>query len=79
MITDADIKKMKQVFATKDDLKDMKDQILDGVDGKLAKQKEEIIESVGDYITDTIVPILDKHDKRLTRVERKLNLPPLAN
>ncbi len=70
MITDADIKKMKRVFATKDDLKDLKEDILDGVDGKLAKQKEEIVESVAEYIADTIVPVFDKHDKRLTHLGR---------
>jgi molecular chaperone GrpE (heat shock protein) len=93
MITDADIKKLSKVFATKDDLKDQKEQILDAVDGKLAiqkqeileemdtklaKQKEEIIESVSEYIADAIVPVLDGHDKRISRVEKKLNLPPIA-
>lgn len=74
MITDNDVKKLANVFATKndlvamearqdkkcatkDDLKDMKDMLLDDIDGKLKKQKEEIVEAVGEYITDTVVPM----------------------
>ena len=47
-------KRMDKKFASKDDLiialKDQKEQILDAVDGKLAKQKEEIVREVGEFI-----------------------------
>ncbi|MEK7593071.1 MAG: hypothetical protein AAB508_06875 [Patescibacteria group bacterium] len=76
-------KRMDKKFASKDDLiialKDQKEQILDAVDGKLAKQKEEIVREVGEFIADTVVPIFDKHDRRLTRVEKKLDLPFFAD
>ncbi|MEK7592986.1 MAG: hypothetical protein AAB508_06430 [Patescibacteria group bacterium] len=73
--TKDDIKK----FATKDDLKDQRDQILDAVDGKLVKLKDGIVKDVGEYIADTIVPLFDKHEKRITRVEKKLGLPLFAD
>lgn len=88
MITDADIKKMKKVFATKDDLnrfatkddlKDLRHQINDDIQGKLTKQKDEIVKDVGDYIADTIVPMFEERDKRFIRIERKLNLSPLVD
>jgi hypothetical protein len=96
MITDAEIKKMKKVFATKDDLvamekrqdkkyaskddlKDLREQLNDDVDGKLVRQKEQIVKEVGEYIADTIVPMFDKRDTKIARVEKKLNLPPLVD
>ena len=96
MITDIDIKKMKKVFvtkddlqsmekrqnerfATKDDLKDLRSQLNDDIDGKLVKQREEIVESVAEYIADTIVPMFEKRDKKITRIEKKLDLPLLSD
>jgi hypothetical protein len=72
MITDTDTKKLvtafKKVFPTKNDLK-----------RELKDQKEEIVNSVGEYIADTIVPMFDQRDKKIARVEKKLNLPPLVD
>jgi len=87
MITDTDTKKLitafKKVFTTKDDLKeqlrDQKEQILDAVDGKLANQKEEVIKGVGEYVADIIVPMFDERDKKISRIEKKLNLPALVD
>lgn len=78
MITDADIKKMKQVFVTKDDLKDLREQLNEDIDGKLAKQKEDVVKDVGEYITDTIVPMFEERDEQLARLNKKVNLSPLA-
>ena len=79
MFTKADKQFLKENFATKDDLKDLREQINEDIDGKLANQKEEIVKEVGEYIADTIVPMFEERDNRLTRIEKKLNLPPLAN
>lgn len=77
MITDADIKKMKKVFVTKDDLQKLPSKI--DLQKALKDQKEEIVEAVGEYIADTIVPMFDQRDKKISRIEKKLNLPPLAD
>ena len=96
MITDVDIKKMKKVFvtkddlvsmekrqdrkyATKDDLKDLREELNDDIDGKLVHQKKEIVKEVGEYIADTIVPMFDKRDKQIVRIEKKIGLPPLVD
>ena len=94
MITDADIKKMKKVFVTKDDLKLMEDRqdkkfatkddlkkLPTKVDLQKAlnNQKEEIVDAVGEYVADTIVPMFDQRDKKISRIEKKLDLPPLAD
>ncbi len=94
MITDADTNKLltafKKVFPTKeslkDDLNDMRSQILDSVDGKLKAQEKNILEAmdkklvvqkdaivkdVADYIADSIVPLIDKQDFRIDAHSRK--------
>lgn len=91
------VKKTVSPAATKDDLNDMRDQILDAMSGKfiaternildsvdqkftefgtkmdkkLADQKEAIVKDVGDYVADTLVPLFDKHDKRITALEHQ--------
>jgi hypothetical protein len=68
MITDADIKKLKAVFATKNDLIVMEKSL-----------KREIVESVVDYLQENILPILNEHDKRLDRLEKRVGgFPALA-
>src|SRR3989344_7787800 len=98
MITDTDTKKLlkafKEVFSTKEDLKDLRSQMSDDIDGKLkiqkreilaemytkfAKQKEEVVKGVGKYVADIIVPMFDERDKHIARIQKKLNLPPLAD
>lgn len=115
MITDADIKKLKNSFkdtfttkddlvamekrqdkkySTKDDLKDLRSQLNDDIDGKLkiqkreiltemdskfSKQKEAIVKDVGDYIADIIVPMFEKKDEQVARIEKKIGLSPLAD
>ncbi|MBI5614228.1 hypothetical protein HY947_04855 [Candidatus Gottesmanbacteria bacterium] len=56
-----------------------KEQILEAVDGKLVKLKEGIVKDVGEYIADSIVPMFDKQDKRISRIEKKFDLPLLAD
>jgi hypothetical protein len=92
MLTKADKKFLKANFATKGDLKsfatkddlkeqlrDQKEQILDAVDGKLVHQKEAIVKEVGEYIADTIVPMFEKRDTQVARIEKKIDLPPFAD
>ena len=77
MITDIDIKKMKKVFVTKDDLKNLPTK--KDLQKALKDQKEEIVDAVGEYIADTIVPMFDQRDKKIARIEKKFNLPPLVD
>ena len=94
MITDADIKKMRKVFVTKDDLIAMerrqdrkyatKDDLKNLPSKKdlhvaLKDQKEEIVDAVSEYIADTIAPMFDQRDKKIARIEKKFNLPPLVD
>jgi len=103
MITDADIKKLKAVFATKNDLKAMEQRF----DRKFATKddlkrfatkddlkafaskndlmsmeirlKKEIVGAVVDYLQHNIIPILNEHDKRLDRLEKRVGgFPALA-
>lgn len=68
MITDADIKKLKAVFATKDDLVVMEKRL-----------KKDIVKDVVDYLQNTILPILNEHEKRLDRLEKHVGgFPAIA-
>ncbi len=64
--------------ATKEDLKDLREQIKDDIDGKLLHQKEAIVKEVGEYISDTIVPMFDERDKKIARLEKHTGLSPLS-
>ncbi len=80
MITDADIKKMKKVFVTKDDLQAMEkrqDQKYASKDD-LKAQTKEIITGVADYIADSLNPELEEHDRRLDRIDKELHINSLA-
>ncbi len=59
MITDADIKKLKAVFATKDDLGAMEKRL-----------KKEIVNNIADYMQDNVIPLLNQHENRLDRLEK---------
>ncbi|PIP63702.1 hypothetical protein CO165_02355 [Candidatus Roizmanbacteria bacterium CG_4_9_14_3_um_filter_33_18] len=83
MITDKDVKKLKEVFATKDDLKAL-DKRFDRIDNNiesLVKDVVTVIEMVGDTnqkldkINNKITEnddILENHEKRLDKVEDKV-------
>lgn len=60
--------RLDQKFVTKDDLKK-----------SLKDQTEDIVTAVGTYVADTIVPMFESRDKKIDRIEKKLNLPPLAD
>ena len=66
---------------TKQDQKFLLDNLVTKKDllSALKDQKDEIVNAVGEYIADTIVPMFDKRDKQLYRIEKKLNLPPLVD
>ena len=68
MITDADIKKLTAVFATKDDLVAMEKRL-----------KREIVKEVVDYLQNNIIPILNEHERRLDRLEKHVGgFPAIA-
>ena len=83
MITDKDVKKLKEVFATKDDLKalDKRFEQIDNNIESLVKDVVTVIEMVGDTnqkldkINNKITEnddILENHEKRLDKVEDKV-------
>jgi hypothetical protein len=68
MITDTDIKKLKTVFATKDDLIGMEKRL-----------KKEIVGDIVSYLHNNILPILNEHEKRIDRLEKHVGgFPSLA-
>jgi hypothetical protein len=72
-------KRQDKKYATKDDLKDLRGQLNDDIDGKLVLQKENIIKEVGGYIADTIVSMFEKRDKQVARIEKKIGLRPFVD
>ena len=98
MLTKSDKAYLKENYSTKDDLKDLRRDVLEEVDSKLKaqsrnildevnnslkqqlkKQKDEIVKEIGDFIEDSLLPLFDNHEKRISRAEEKLNLPPMPN
>jgi|GEM_PF-4747022 len=61
MITDADIKKLKAVFATKADLVAMEKRL-----------GEQIVRDVASMLQDSVIKILDQHEKRLDDLEKRV-------
>jgi hypothetical protein len=45
---------------------------------KLGQQTKDILQGVADSVADDLIPLLDKHDKRLERLEKHTNHPPAA-
>ncbi len=43
---------------------------------KLDEMKEYILKGVADFMADNLMPVLDKHDTRLERLERHTSHPP---
>ncbi len=69
MITDRDIKKLREVFATKDDIKDLKNEIV--------KFKAEIVARLDTIdqeltVTNRYSEQLEDHDTRIKSLEDKL-------
>ncbi len=91
MITDADITKLKQVFATKDDLKQFatkddlkqfatKDDLKQfATKDDLKQLREDIIHDVADMLDNKIGPILNNHESRIDRLEKSVGgFPPIS-
>lgn len=79
MITDADIKKMKAVFASKDDLKALELKMATKED--LRRSTNQLVEliTIGFNRTDKAIErlsehddIIDNHERRLDRIEDKV-------
>lgn len=66
-------------FVTKDDLKDLREQLNDDIDGKLANQKQDIVKDVSEYIADTLVPMFEKRDEQLARLNKKVGISSLVD
>lgn len=72
MITKKDrqllIQDMKEVFVTKDDLKN-----------GLAETTKAIIKEITDYLHENIILLLEKHERRLDRLEKTVGgFPPIT-
>ena len=66
MITDKDIQKLREVFATKDDIKDL--------ENKVVKSKDEILGEIVKLRKDSVMDIglrdqVEDHDRRLESLE----------
>lgn len=46
--------------------------------GELRHQKKEIVKDIGDLLHKNLLPLLDKHEKRLEHLERHTHHPPGA-
>ncbi len=86
MITDSDIIKLKQVFATKDDLQAMEKRFNDTFATKddltlaLKNLREDILHDVADMLDNKIGPILNNHESRIDRLEKSVGgFPPISN
>jgi hypothetical protein len=89
MITDKDITKLKKVFATKDDLAGIKSDIVDlrsdmlrqkgDILGELSKTHHAIMRDLEQFFHDSFMPVLEGHDKRITRLEKHAGLPKIAD
>ena len=92
MITDADIKKLKAVFATKDDLMSIKNDISsmeNSFNQKFATKndlvsmekrlRKDIVDDMTYYLQEHVIPILNEHEKRLDRLEKHVGgFPAIA-
>ena len=74
MITDADIKKMKAVFATKEDLKAM-DKRIDSLSNSQRQNTEDLIELItsGFDRTEKAIRMISDHDEIIETHERRLD------
>jgi len=86
MITDDDIKKLKGVFATKDDLNRFatKDDLnrfatKDDLETMEKRLKKEIVSDMAEYMQNNVIPVLNQHEKRLDRIEKHIGgFPTIA-
>ena len=77
MITDDDIKKLKGVFATKDDLNRFATK--DDLETMEKRLKKEIVSDMAEYMQNNVIPVLNQHEKRLDRIEKHIGgFPTIA-
>ncbi len=93
MITDADIKKLKKVFATKDDLKTfatkedfkiMETGLRDGIANDLksmeTRLRKNIVDDIADILQDSVINLLSQHKERIDRLEKHVGgFPAIAS
>ncbi|MBI3385929.1 hypothetical protein HY031_02465 [Candidatus Gottesmanbacteria bacterium] len=87
MITDNDVKKLKKVFVTKQELKDelryMKEDLLDKMDRsinqidgsinqKFSKFRDEILKAVAEMLHIGVDPIFNDHEERIKKIEKRV-------
>jgi hypothetical protein len=81
MLTSDDLSKiaelLKQLETRFDEkLQKQKYEIITLLDEKLEKQTKQILEGVADFVSDALIPLLDKHQKRLEHLEAHTEHPP---
>lgn len=52
--------------------RDLKDFVASNISASEKRTKKEILEGVVDFIDRSVIPQFDNHERRLTRLERKL-------
>ncbi len=80
MITVNDIKKLKKVFVTKQELKDelryQKEDILDHMDRTFAKRfkefRDEMLKAIAEMLHVGVDPMLDDHETRIKKLEKRV-------
>lgn len=57
---------------------DTLNQKIDLLDKKIDSTKREIISEIADSIANSVLPVQDEHEKRITRIEKHLSLKVAA-
>jgi len=64
-----------KVYATKNDLLRLKGDLL----GEMSKLRHGIIEDLEVFFHEQMMPIFEQHERRITRIEKHVKLPPLVD
>lgn len=81
MITDADVRKLKRTFVTKEELNSSQKKLINELDHKLNKNTERIIEAVSDMLStkadrediEVYQRQLDNHEDWILTLEKAIN------
>lgn len=68
----------KKLDKVKGDLEYKMESMEERLEKKIDEAKEETIKAVADYFADSVLPLLDKHDARIERLEQHTTHPPIS-
>lgn len=72
MITDDDVRKLRKVFVIKQELKDELRYQKEDLEATMERHKKEILEGVADTFHESLLPILDNHEERIVKLEKRV-------